>query len=85
MNKITKISSTLPLLLSVVLMVTISACSGAKTASDAPSSTDNKAQVSTADSSKSNQDDAQSETRKKQLNPGTGAAEQYGRQSPKTC
>lgn len=76
MNKSTKISSTLALLLSVVLMATMSACSGAKTASDAPNSTDNNAQVSTADNSKSNQDDAQSETRKKQLNADIQAREQ---------
>jgi hypothetical protein len=46
MNKITKISSTLSLLLSALLIATISACGGAKTASDAPSSTDKNGQIS---------------------------------------
>ncbi len=76
MNEITKISSTLPLLLSVVLMTTISACNGAKTASEAPSSTDKNGQVSTAENSKATQDDAQSETRRKQLNADIRAREQ---------
>jgi osmotically-inducible protein OsmY len=76
MNKITKISYTLPLLLSVLLIATLSACSGAKTTSDAPSSTDNNGQVSAAKNRKTNQNDAQSETRKSQLNADIQAREQ---------
>jgi hyperosmotically inducible periplasmic protein len=76
MNKIAKISSTMPLLLSVLLMATISACSGSKTASDAPDSTDDNGQVSTTENGKNTQDDAQSETRRKQLDADIQAREQ---------
>lgn len=76
MNKIPKISSTLPLLLSVLLMATVSACSGAKTASDAPNSTDNNGQVSTTKNAKTTQDDAQSDLRLKQLDSDIRAREQ---------
>ncbi len=76
MNKIAKISSTLPLLLGVLLMASISACSATKTASNAPDSTDDNGQVSTAEEGKNTQDDAQSETRRKQLNADIQAREQ---------
>lgn len=76
MNKITKTGSTQLVLLSVLLMVTISACGDAKTSSDAPSSTDNTGQVSTSQNSKSTVDDAQSETRRNQLNADIRAREQ---------
>jgi hyperosmotically inducible periplasmic protein len=77
MKRMTKINVTLPLLLSGVLLATLSACSGAdKTASDAPNSTDTSGQVSTAKDAKTTQDDAQSETRKKQLEADIRAREQ---------
>jgi hyperosmotically inducible periplasmic protein len=80
MNQITKIGSTLgsaqTLLLSMVLMATVSACDTAKTASNAPSSTNNNGQVSTENTGKTTQDDAQSETRKKQLESDIRAREQ---------
>jgi hyperosmotically inducible periplasmic protein len=76
MNKIAKISSTLPLLLGVLLMTSISACGATKTASDAPDSTENSEQVSTTEDGKNTQDDAQSETRRKQLNADIQAREQ---------
>jgi osmotically-inducible protein OsmY len=76
MNKFTKTGSTQLVLLSVLLMATISACGDAKTSSDAPSSTDNTGQVSTSQNSKSTLDDAQGETRRKQLNADIRAREQ---------
>lgn len=76
MNKLTKISSTLPLLLSVLLMASISACGGAKTTSDAPNSTDKNGPVSAEKNQKPTQDDAQSVTRRNQLNSDIRAREQ---------
>jgi hypothetical protein len=58
MIKIIKIGSSLPLLLSLSLMGSISACNEAKTSSDAPGATTND---------KATKDDAQSDTRRKQL------------------
>ncbi len=74
MNKIAKNIST-PLLLGVLLTATISACSQ-KTTADAPSSTDTNGGVATAENPKTNQDDAGSETRKKQLAADIRAREQ---------
>lgn len=76
MNQITKKSFTLPLLFSVLLMATISACSQESNTSDAPNSTNNNEQKSTAENAKSTQNDAQSETRKKQLESDIRAREQ---------
>jgi hyperosmotically inducible periplasmic protein len=76
MNNITKINSVKPLLISLLLMASISACSTAKTAADAPSSTDTNGVVSTTENAKPTQDDAQSDTRKKQLNSDIRAREQ---------
>jgi hyperosmotically inducible periplasmic protein len=76
MHKINKIGSTLPLLFSILLMSAMSACGVAKTASDAPSSTDKNSKVSTAENVKSTQGDAQSETRRRQLNADIRAREQ---------
>ncbi len=80
MNKIAKIVPIQPLLCSVLLMATLSACAGAKTTADAPkatnSSTDTNGQVSAAKDMKSTQDDAQSEIRKKQLDADIRAREQ---------
>ena len=76
MNKLTKISSIGPLLLSVLLMVIVSACAGSKTSSNAPNSTDNKGPVATKENVNSNQEDAQSGLRKKQLEADIKAREQ---------
>lgn len=76
MNKITKMGATFSLLISVVLIASLSACSDTKTASDAPSSADKKPQVSTDKNAQPTQDDAQSEVRKKQLESDIRAREQ---------
>ena len=78
MNKLTKISSTLPLLFSVLLMVTVSACTSpiSKTTSDAPNSTDKNGPVETKENVKTNQEDAQGGTRKRQLESDIRAREQ---------
>lgn len=76
MNIITKTNPTKTLLIGILLMASISACSDAKTASDAPSSTDTNGVVSTTENAKPTQDDAQSETRKKQLSSDIRAREQ---------
>ena len=66
MNNISRANSARLLLLGV-LVVTVSACSQAKTAADAPNSTDNNGQVTATENGKATQDDAQSDIRKKQL------------------
>ncbi len=76
MNKSTKANYPRLLLIGTLLMITVSACSNAKTASDAPSSTDNNGQVTTAENGKTTQDDGQSEMRKKQLESDIRAREQ---------
>ncbi|MEA5534655.1 BON domain-containing protein [Crocosphaera sp. XPORK-15E] len=76
MNKLTKISSTLPLLLSVLLMVTVSGCASTKTTSDAPNTTDKNGQASTKEEVKTIKDDAQSDTRRQQLDSDIRAREQ---------
>lgn len=76
MNIITTTNSPKTLLISILLMASISACSNAKTAADAPSSTDTNGVVSTTENAQQTQDDAQSETRKKQLNSDIRAREQ---------
>jgi hyperosmotically inducible periplasmic protein len=76
MNNIIKKNSPRFLLLSVLLAITVSACGEAKTAADAPSSTDNNGKVTTAENGQATQDDSQSETRKKQLNADIRAREQ---------
>jgi hyperosmotically inducible periplasmic protein len=75
MIKIIKISSSLPLLLNLLLMGSISACNEAKTSSDAPSTTESNAPVATTND-KSTKDDAQSDTRRKQLDADIRAREQ---------
>ncbi len=75
MIKIIKISSSLPLLLNLLLMGSISACNEAKTSSDAPSATASNAPVATTND-KSTKDDAQSDTRRKQLDSDIRAREQ---------
>jgi hyperosmotically inducible periplasmic protein len=75
MIKIIKIGSSLPLLLNLLLMGSISACNEAKTSSDAPSATESTAPVTTTND-KATKDDAQSDTRRKQLNADIRAREQ---------
>jgi hyperosmotically inducible periplasmic protein len=76
MNKITKKTSFSTLLMGVSLVIALSACSDTKTASDAPKTTENNAQVTTDKNVKTTQDDAQSEVRKKQLEADIRAREQ---------
>ena len=76
MNKITKMGFTLPLLLGLLLMVTISACQEAKTTANAPDSTNTNGEISTEEQSDNTQNDAESPTRRKQLNQDIQAREQ---------
>jgi len=76
MNKITKIGFSLPLLLGLLLTVSISACQEAKTTANAPDSTNSNGEVSTEKQSDNTQNDAQSQTRRKQLNEDIQAREQ---------
>ncbi len=64
-----------PLLIGFLTLTTIG-CTSAKTTSDAPNSTDKSAQTPTAESTKSATNDAQSETRAKQLDADIRAREQ---------
>lgn len=57
-------------------MVTVSACSNAKTASDAPNSAETTGQSPTADNAETTQGDAQSDVRKNQLESDIRAREQ---------
>lgn len=76
MIKLVKIGTSFPLLLlNFLLMANISACNEAKTSSDAPSAAESSAPVATTDN-KSTKDDAQSETRRKQLDADIRAREQ---------
>lgn len=76
MNKLTKIVSILPLLFSILLIAGISSCTDSKTASDAPNATDNNGQVSTTKNAENTKEDAQSVTRKSQLEGDIQAREQ---------
>jgi hyperosmotically inducible periplasmic protein len=77
MNKISKKRFTQPLILSIVLMITLSACTNvAKTASDSPNAKEKNGEVSTSEKAPVAQDDAQSQTRKNQLNADIQAREQ---------
>jgi osmotically-inducible protein OsmY len=76
MNKITKIGFSLPLLLGLLLAVTISACQEAKTTANAPDSTNTNGEISTEKQSDNTQNDAESQTRRKQLNQDIQAREQ---------
>ncbi len=64
------------LLISGLMMVTVSACSNAKTASDAPNSAETAGQAPTADTTETTQGDAQSDVRKNQLESDIRAREQ---------
>ncbi|MBI4783773.1 MAG: BON domain-containing protein [Oscillatoriophycideae cyanobacterium NC_groundwater_1537_Pr4_S-0.65um_50_18] len=63
-------------LLSGCLMVAASACTTAKTTSDAPNSTENNGQVPTEQGAQTAQDDAQNDIRQKQLDSDIRAREQ---------
>jgi osmotically-inducible protein OsmY len=76
MNQIIKKSFTLPLIFSLLLMASISACTQEKTAPDAPNSTNNNGDKPTAKNAQNTQNDAQSETRKKQIESDIRAREQ---------
>lgn len=66
-----------PLLVSILLTASISACSNAsKTATDAPNSTANTGGTQTTEDTKVKQDDAQSDIRKKQIESDIRAREQ---------
>lgn len=77
MNNINKKRFPQPLILSIVLMVTLSACTNvAKTTSDSPNVEDKNGEVSSSENREATQDDAQSQTRKNQLNADIKAREQ---------
>jgi hyperosmotically inducible periplasmic protein len=77
MSRITTTSFVQPLVLSVLLAMSVSACSTAsKTASDAPSSTDSNGTTPTSTSANDNKGDAQSDIRKKQIESDIRAREQ---------
>jgi len=76
MNKINLIGFKLPLLFSTLLIVTLSACSEPKTTANAPNSTQTNGELVTTKNAKTAQNDAQSQTRKKQLNQDIQAREQ---------
>ncbi len=77
MNINHKIGSIQPLILSILLASSISACSNAsKTASNAPNSTDTNGTTSTATDTNTNKGDAQSDIRKKQIESDIRAREQ---------
>jgi osmotically-inducible protein OsmY len=76
MNTINRVSSSLSILLSILLMLTVSACNAAKTSSDAPNTTDTNGKVSSSKNDKATQDDAQSKIRRNQLNADIQAREQ---------
>ena len=77
MNQKDRIGFTQPLILSILLASSISACSTAsKTAESAPSSTATNGTASTPTNTNTNKDDAQSDVRKKQLESDIRAREQ---------
>lgn len=77
MTKTNKIGFIQPLVLSILLASSISACRNAsKTASDAPSSTESNGQTSTSQNADTTKGDAQSDIRKKQIESDIRAREQ---------
>jgi osmotically-inducible protein OsmY len=76
MKNMTKVGSTFPLLLGLLLTVTISACQESKTTADAPNLNETNEQISTETNNDAAQNDAQSETRRNQLNADIRAREQ---------
>ena len=65
-----------PLVLSILLATTISACSTAKTSSDAPDTTTGTGQATNTEGTKNTKDDAQNPIRKKQIESDIRAREQ---------
>jgi hyperosmotically inducible periplasmic protein len=76
MNQITKPSFIQPLVLSILLTTTISACSTAKTSSSAPNANEGNGQTTTTEDTKNSKDDAQNPIRKKQIESDIRAREQ---------
>ena len=77
MNQKDRIGFAQPLILSILLASSISACSTAsKTAENAPSSTATNGATATPGNTNTNKDDAQSDVRKKQLESDIRAREQ---------
>ncbi|XHX76078.1 MAG: BON domain-containing protein [Stenomitos frigidus ULC029] len=66
----------MPWLLGGFLLVSTAACNNAKTASDAPNSTDNSGQVPNAQEAQTAKNDATSDVRKKQIESDIRAREQ---------
>lgn len=66
----------LPLVANILLVVLLAACNGAETASESPNSTSTNEQTTTELSDDVNQNDAQSEVRKNQLDADIRAREQ---------
>ena len=66
----------IPLLLGGFLLVSTAACNNAKTASEAPNTTDNNGQAPKAQDAKTAQDDATNDVRKKQMESDIRAREQ---------
>ena len=76
MNQNTQPSFLQPLVLSILLATTISACSTAKTSSDAPDTTTGSGQATSTEGTKNTKDDAQNPIRKKQIESDIRAREQ---------
>lgn len=76
MNQNTTPSFIQPLVLSILLATTISACSTAKTSSDAPDTTTGTGQATNTEGTKNTKDDAQDPIRKKQIESDIRAREQ---------
>jgi hyperosmotically inducible periplasmic protein len=76
MNQNTQPSFIQPLVLSILLATTISACSTAKTSSDAPATTNGTGQATNTEDTKNTKDDAQNPIRKKQIESDIRAREQ---------
>lgn len=69
----------IPALLSGFLLIGVVACTNAKTTSTAPNSTENTGQPPKAEDAKTTQNDATSETRKKQIEADIKAREERNR------
>jgi hyperosmotically inducible periplasmic protein len=76
MNSFFKVSSNLSVLLVLPILMALTSCGDAKTSSDAPKTTESTEKVSAMKDGKATQDDAQNETRKKQLEADIRAREQ---------
>ncbi|WP_310482083.1 BON domain-containing protein [Chamaesiphon sp. VAR_48_metabat_403] len=76
MNQNTKPSFIQPLVLSILLATTISACSTAKTSSNAPNANEGNGQTTSTEDTNNSKDDAQNPIRKKQIESDIRAREQ---------